>query len=386
MRKRRIIWYTAVLSSILLYVFENNQGTLIVLLTVLLLPLLSLISLLASKLILASKLKINISADNVFPKSEKAKGKLLINYNGIIPVPNLTVIIKSQNIHLGESEKITLETGLKPKQSKEIFFDLNTEHCGKVCLQLESARIFDMFALFGKKINSLSDCSFTVQPKMFVPEIHTVNTGNPNPDSDFYSQTEPGNDPSETFEIREYRQGDSIRKIHWKLSQKTGKTMVREFGKPIVNDTALLLNCEPTESYEDADAATEIFSSLSSTLIKDEMPHHIFLQSNSGLQKYEIDTAEDFNEMLQVLLSTPPQSEGNFVSEFIEKFGHNNYSHIVVIGGNIPNDIQDLYNENRVTVIIPEQSGFSDGLQPDGTHLLSFTNGNFTSQLCVMEI
>jgi len=38
-------------------------------------------------------------------------------------------------------------------------------------------------------------------------------------------------DPSVTCGIREYIPGDSIRSIHWKLSEKTGKTMVREYGQ-----------------------------------------------------------------------------------------------------------------------------------------------------------
>ncbi|MCQ2538114.1 MAG: DUF58 domain-containing protein [Lachnospiraceae bacterium] len=41
------------------------------------------------------------------------------------------------------------------------------------------------------------------------------------------------NDPSEAYGIREYVPGDSIKSIHWKLSEKTGKTMVREYGMPV---------------------------------------------------------------------------------------------------------------------------------------------------------
>ena len=35
-----------------------------------------------------------------------------------------------------------------------------------------------------------------------------------------YSKDRPGDDPGETYDIREYRSGDSIRQIHWKLSGK----------------------------------------------------------------------------------------------------------------------------------------------------------------------
>lgn len=38
----------------------------------------------------------------------------------------------------------------------------------------------------------------------------------------------PGDDPGETYDIREYRSGDSIRQIHWKLSGKLDDIMIRE--------------------------------------------------------------------------------------------------------------------------------------------------------------
>lgn len=43
-----------------------------------------------------------------------------------------------------------------------------------------------------------------------------------------YSGSRPGDDPGETYDIREYRSGDSIRQIHWKLSGKLDDIMIRE--------------------------------------------------------------------------------------------------------------------------------------------------------------
>ena len=43
-----------------------------------------------------------------------------------------------------------------------------------------------------------------------------------------YSGSRPGDDPGETFDIREYREGDSIRQIHWKLTGKMDRLIIRE--------------------------------------------------------------------------------------------------------------------------------------------------------------
>ena len=55
-----------------------------------------------------------------------------------------------------------------------------------------------------------------------------------------YSGSRPGDDPGETYDIREYRSGDSIRQIHWKLSGKLDDIMIREKSFP-VDDTVLIL-------------------------------------------------------------------------------------------------------------------------------------------------
>lgn len=49
-------------------------------------------------------------------------------------------------------------------------------------------------------------------------------------DSDEYSMRHPGDDPSETFALREYVPGDRVRSIHWKLTEKTGEVIVRQLG------------------------------------------------------------------------------------------------------------------------------------------------------------
>ena len=48
-----------------------------------------------------------------------------------------------------------------------------------------------------------------------------------------------GNDISEILQIKEYMKGDSIKNIHWKMSAKMGKTMVKELDTP--NDNSVMI-------------------------------------------------------------------------------------------------------------------------------------------------
>ena len=57
-------------------------------------------------------------------------------------------------------------------------------------------------------------------------------------DADVYDDFRPGNDSSEIFDVREFRDGDKIQSIHWKLSAKMQELVVREDSQPLSSFTA----------------------------------------------------------------------------------------------------------------------------------------------------
>ena len=59
------------------------------------------------------------------------------------------------------------------------------------------------------------------------------------------TQTKPGDDPSEIFNIREYHPGDAVSRIHWKLSSKSDILFIKEFGFPIEKKILLLAEYLP---------------------------------------------------------------------------------------------------------------------------------------------
>ena len=69
-----------------------------------------------------------------------------------------------------------------------------------------------------------------------------------------------GSDYSETFQLREYVPGDSIKQIHWKLSEKLDKLVVREASLPVQKSTLVFWDkyAENGFSPEEADAMAEV--------------------------------------------------------------------------------------------------------------------------------
>jgi uncharacterized protein (DUF58 family) len=65
---------------------------------------------------------------------------------------------------------------------------------------------------------------------------------------------------TELFGVREYRPGDSLRRIHWRLSARQGELVVREFEPPGVQTLGIFVDPSP-RSVEVADQIARIAAS-----------------------------------------------------------------------------------------------------------------------------
>ena len=119
--------------------------------------------------------------------------------------------------------------------------NFSTHYCGVYETTTLEKRVYDIFGLWGWKKTPPAPSREVILP---TPDDNFMDM-NPEaqitPDSDEYSQNQPGNDPGETFAIREYIPGDPLKSIHWKLSNKTDKLLVRELGLPVESHVLLLM-------------------------------------------------------------------------------------------------------------------------------------------------
>ena len=116
-----------------------------------------------------------------------------------------------------------------------------------------------------------------------------------------YSGSRPGDDPGETYDIREYRSGDSIRQIHWKLSGKLDDIMIREKSFP-VDDTVLIL-AEAFQADRDpqrAETVAEVFSAVLQSFMEKKISCQagVYDHSTGKFRLEKIRTEEDRENIL----------------------------------------------------------------------------------------
>jgi len=281
--KKIIALFLWLLAAALLHLFGNNAGTFVILTVSITVPLLSFATLLA--LVVRSN-KLSWSVPHSCTKGEEITGHFIFKHSQLLKA-YCTIVYENRFTGERETSKLVIH-------KVENTFAIQTPHCGALQICIEEITILDPLGLFTRKIKTNAQQNIIISPTGYAMDITFQDSGF-DPESNDYSTTKPGYDVSEIFAIREYIHGDPIRSIHWKLSEKQDKTMVREFGLPISNSTLLFLeNAQDTISPAEWDATAEMLYSAMLALLENNAAVTIVWQNVDGdLSQFEIRTFED---------------------------------------------------------------------------------------------
>ncbi|MGE5677634.1 MAG: DUF58 domain-containing protein [Pseudomonadota bacterium] len=166
-------------------------------------------------------------------------------------------------------------------------------------------RVSDVFRIicFEKTI----DTDITI--KVF-PKIYNI-AGLPQGGIDIYRETADLNSRSEDQntirDVRKYREGDSLKKVHWKLSAKQDELYVKNLDTISGEEIVLFvdMNCR-NYSLDDSGAVEESvvdFSvSIINQIIRKNLSIKVFLNTSKG-SYFEVDDKSDFNRFMDFLVS-----------------------------------------------------------------------------------
>ena len=133
-------------------------------------------------------------------------------------------------------------------------------------------------------------------------------------------------DSSELFQIREYREGDQLRDIHWKLTAKREELMVKEHSFPKPCPVVLFLDFHPGKRLEKKErliSYMETAASLSFSIMDAGCPHYIvwYDGEEADLKRLRVEDEESlfyFIGMLMQIRWRQPKEEP--VQRYREKY------------------------------------------------------------------
>ncbi len=292
-------WLLCALAALEMYLFQNCAATRALLAAVLCLPpALALAALLPRRRIEAS-----LSLSETAQRGEEILCKLTATNRGRRPLPALRCRVELENRFTGERKEAAVPLAAGPGGTRTAELALSAAHSGLLSVRIVRAEAVDWFGLCARALPCGAEGEVLVLPRLFPVELAPDQQPEPLMDSGAYSSQKPGRDPSETFRIREYVPGDPVRQIHWKLSEKTGKTLVRDLGLPL--DARARFTLEPSPAtHEEVDAALDLLFSAGRAMAEGEVPCAV--GRAPGEEEYvTLLDEEDWERFQRRLLSAP---------------------------------------------------------------------------------
>ena len=345
MTGRRILWGILLAGALVLYLFANSAGTLCVLLAAAL-PLLS-----AIPLLLPRQITLTLSAPEAVGRGEQMTCTLTVSSSGI--PAQFELAVEAENGFTGELSTQVIPLFVK-KGPVSLSWQLAETHSGIIRLSCSYVREFDSFGLFSRKRTCAAQAEITLRPQTFPVSVCLNQAAEVLLDSESYSAQKAGNDPGETFRIREYVPGDPIRQIHWKLSEKTGTLMVREFGLPAMNRLLLVFLPDKSLLSEQLDTMLDTMVSISSELLRQELPHTLLYAG----ELHEIADMPTLVQTVNALLRSAPEIERT--AAFLQEHPALSYAHIALIAASAVPAAEDLAQTGCVSVLFPDSGALPE--------------------------
>lgn len=314
--------------------FRTDPFLLILLgLTLLLVPLSA-----AASRFLASNITILLEAESSTDGGNSAECRIRFRYNGILPFIMCRGQVLCENKLTADVEVIKCLAACAKGCDGHVSIQMKSKYCGKIEIKLEECMIWDSLGLIGFRKKCEEKKAVLMVPQAVDIDLTEEVVNIPDMEGIDYSEEKAGFDPSETFSIRDYKEGDRMKSIHWKLSYKLDRIMVRDPGLPVKNSTQILMetcfNAEDEERKRLADAVCAFTISLSELLVDAGTRHQLGWMDykENVFRNYEINSADNLIEILGELLGTTAVSGSHSVNDkFYEETGCQEIPGLVII-------------------------------------------------------
>ena len=273
-----------------LAIISMSDGIAIFAFTLLLLALLSLVYL------FCIKKKVQIRIDIPTKTAEKGQSftlRIRVNKRTILPLGRLEMTVRCMHGSRPYGGERKVRLGKNPTGESTHMVRLTMEESGFYEFCLKGIRLYDPLGLFYMHLKNMEKANVLIMPSIEeVPVMLGEGVKRFYGESSYYDDQRAGNDPSETFEIREYREGDKLQRVHWKISARTDELMVKESSLPKACPIVLFMPDEERATSKSLDYLT----SLSFTLMDLKCSHYVvwYSASRKDLVRKRVDDEETF--------------------------------------------------------------------------------------------
>ena len=298
MLKNRIVYLLLLTAVFFFFLYFNGYLSLLLLTAVLILPVLSLALTLAASW--------GITADAIFSpplarKKEAIRLELSVKSRNILPVSAMRIHLEIANGYLGKTEKQQYLFPLGSRGQTLLEQAFSSQYCGSIRAVVKRAVIYDYFRLFAlpKKLR----CSAV---SFILPSGSGLRSGQR--EFSWEGAAVPAQkfgdpDAAELSGLREFRDGDRLRDVHWKLSSKLDRLMTKEYEH--LQECRVFIVLERLAADVDLlDAEAEAAAAITRRLTELRVRHKVYWQENCGWKSCIVENDSGYHLMIRQFLSS----------------------------------------------------------------------------------
>lgn len=291
-------------------------------------------------------------ADAVCPRSEKVNVILKIVNRSFLICPKARANLYVSNFFGGYDSVLPAPFTMPARGETEFSLAIQMNHIGVYTAGLKMLQIYDLLGIFSTTITGSREFTVTVMPKTLESEEIEFK------DSMLAESHSTQSTVSDGFDytgVREYALGDSIKRIHWKLSAHSNNYMTKITETGTRNDLAVVIDLlisgiEPDKLPGIYDCIVETGLSLIKQAMNRDIEYSLlFVGKNRELARVIPKGRPDFENLVQMLpvVDTNSRSDVPDGANILEKEGYlgNRSANIILCTSQITDHlIQQLIN------------------------------------------
>lgn len=305
-----------IVSTVLMFAYKSKL-TSVLFLIAFILPIVSFVFLLTTRLLLKVRIEYRTLSTEKFENTDIS---VTVTNRFLVPVsPGMLIgYFPYRNSEKFEYQKIMVS--VPPFSSITVSFTSPIRYRGVYRSGVESFVMYDLFKVFRMTKKCERYEKFIVLPRKLVIDP-IVDTGDG--DSETLSQNSFSLDKNAFASIREYRNEDSIKNVHWAMSAKHDKLMVKQMERSIGGSCVIIPDLNEYFPFDDdnaeaADNIIEVLLALNLSLIsmKQSCVNAWYSPADRQCEQYTVKTEEE-NMLLFDLMSMLPRQSETFLPETI---------------------------------------------------------------------
>lgn len=251
MKLNRILYLSLLIITFTFVYYYGGKVPNMFFYTVLVLPIVSFTYMLIGYFML--KYEQSLDNDLIF-KGDKVTFTVNITNRSFFILPYISISFLNDKGGVIQKHKIN-NISLQPFSNREVSIDYIYKYRGDFKLGVSTIEVQDFLGIFKFTLKNKKLLYITVYPQIIDIDEFYLSSGYL---SDNVSSIGGGQEDISTIEeINKYNYGDSLRKIHWKLTAKTNELMIREYEKIGSRSAILILDLQSNNFEVEKNAAIE---------------------------------------------------------------------------------------------------------------------------------